>query len=223
MADRADDSATMTPEDAMRRMASVTSMTQGLRVRTEGLTIVIFAICMMASYLTILAPILAGGGGGGPGPGPGGGGPRPPPTAFFLSRFAPLVWYAIAALTTFGIWRGAALSFQTGLSSGRLLAVFVGWLLVFAALVTLLGFVEGSPREWHLLAWGVVIGLFATLNPLRFTKQGRVATGAIAVVALLAAAYAFTADLGGRDIGFLTGVAIGLPGLVGGLWLMYRG
>ena len=205
----------------MRTMANVTSITRGLRVRTEGLTIVIFALCMMASYLTIVAPILAGAGAPGPGPGPGG--HRPPPTQFFLSRAAPLVWYAIAAVTTIAIWRSAALSFQTGLSSGRLVAVFVGWLALFAVLVTVLGVIEGSPREWHLLAWGVVIGLFATLNPLRFTKQGRVAAGAIAAVALLTAAYAFTADLGGRDLGFLTGVAVGLPGLVGGLWLMFRG
>lgn len=228
--------ASMTPEEAVRTMASVTSMTKGLRVRTEGLTIVIFAICMLASYLTLLAPILFAGGDGGPGPR---GGfdfnnstfngtdfrdrPRPPPTQFFLSQYAPLVWYIIAAVTTIGIWRGASLSFQTGFSTPRIVAVFVGWLIVFAVLITILAGNRTTLHAWHLIAWGVVIGLFATLNPLRFTRPGRVAAGSMAIVALLAAVYAFTAALPARDIGFLTGVALGLPGLIGGLWLLYRG
>lgn len=221
MSDPRDESA-MTPEDALRRMASVTSMTQGLRVRVEGLTIVIFALCILASYLTIVVPILFGGAPPGPrGPGPGG---RPPPTSFFLSAYAPLVWYVIAVAITVGVWRMMSLSFQTGMSTPRLLGVFVAWLLIFVAAIVLLGFIEaGNPREWHLLAWALVIGLFAAVNPLRFSKPARVAAGVMALSALATFVYAWGADLGGRDVGFLTGAALGLPGLVTGLWLMYRG
>lgn len=211
----------MTPEDALRRMASVTSMTKGLRVRIEGLTIVIFALCIMASYLTIVVPILFG---GAPAPGPRGPGGRPPPTSFFLSAYAPLVWYVVAVAITIGLWRMMSLSFQTGVSTPRLVGVFVAWLLIFVAAIVLLGFIEaGNPREWHLLAWALVVGLFAGVNPLRFSNPARIATGIMAASALATFAYAWTADLTGRDVGFLTGVALGLPGLVTGLWLMYRG
>lgn len=242
--DRADrepaGAAGMSAEDALRKMAAVTANTRGLRVRTEGLTLVVFAICMMASYLTIVVHILFGGDTGGrPGfdgfngtfngtfDGRGPGGPRshgPPPTAFFLSAYAPLAWYVIAVVVTLAIWRSASLSFQTGVTTPRLLATFVGWMLIFVTVVVLLAYVEGgSPRSWHLLAWGVVIGLFAALNPLRFTTPGRVAAAVMGASALLTAAYAFAADLGPRDTGFLSGVALGVPGLVAGLWLMFRG
>lgn len=224
--------ASMTPEDALRTMASVTSHTKGLRVRTEGLTIVIFAICMMASYLTILAPILMGDASGpGPRPAPdfngtfGGRGPRgPPPSSFFLNAYAPLAWYVVAVVVTLAIWRSASLSFQTDMSTPRLLGVFVAWMLIFVTVVVLLTLVQGgNPRSWHLIAWGVVIGLFAALNPLRFTKHARVVTGVMAGIALATALYAFAADLGGREVGSLSGLALGVPGLVGGLWLMFRG
>jgi hypothetical protein len=236
----------MSAEDAMRKMAAVTSNTRGLRVRTEGLTLVVFAICMMASYLTIVVPILFGGEAPRPdfdgnatfnrtfndtfngtfegGRGGGGRSHGPPPTAFFLSAYAPLAWYVIAVVVTIAIWRSASLSFQTGVSTPRLLGVLVGWMLIFVTVVVLLAYVEGgSPRSWHLLAWGVVIGLFAALNPLRFTTPGRVAAAVVGASALLTAAYAYAVDLGPRDLGFLSGVALGVPGLVAGLWLMFRG
>lgn len=223
-----DDQRTMTPEDAMRTMASVTSMTRGLRVRVEGLTIVIFSLCILASYLTIVVPILFGGP-----PDPSrlngnntfaDGHPGSPPTAFFLSRYAPLAWYLIAVVTTVGLWRMMSLSFHTGMTTPRLLAVFVGWLAIFVSVTVLLAFIEaGNPRAWHLLAWAIVTALFAAANPLRFSQHARVATAIIAASALLAFVYALTNPLGRRDVGFLTGVALGLPGLVAGLWLMYRG
>lgn len=244
------DGSPMSAEDAMRTMANVTALTGGLRVRTEGLTIIIFAICMMASYLTLLVPILFAGSGGGGGDfaqrfnesanrsfngsfngtfngtrAPSGwGGGRPPPTAFFLSHYAPLLWYAIAVLVTTGIWRSAALSFQHGLSTPRLVATFIGWLAIFASFVFVLTYLQGgAPRSWHLIAWALVIGLFAMVDPLRFSKQGRMGAGVMAGCLLLTAVYAHTAGLGGRDIGFLSGVALGIPGLAVGLWLLFRG
>lgn len=237
MSTEPNDRRSMTPEDAMRTMASVTSMTSGLRVRVEGLTIVIFSLCILASYLTIVVPILVGFGGP---PDPSrfngtfngtfndtfrGDHPRgPPPTAFFLSRYAPLVWYLIAVVTTIGLWRMMSLNFQTGMTTPRLLAVFVGWLAIFVTVTVLLAFIEaGNPRSWHILAWAIVTGLFAAANPLRFSTHARIATAVIAASALLTFLYAWMNPLGGRDIGFLTGVALGLPGLVTGLWLMYRG
>ena len=238
MPDDPSDERAMTLEDAMRTMASVTGMTRGLRVRVEGLTLVIFALCIMASYLTIVVPILFSGGGGAPDPSrfngtfngtvnstfAGGRPPGSPPTAFFLSRYAPLVWYLIAVVTTVGLWRMMSLNFQTEMTTPRLVAVFVSWLAIFVTVTVLLAFLEaGNPRAWHLLAWAIVTGLFAAANPLRFSTQARVATAIIAASALSTFLYAVANDLGRRDIGFLTGVALGLPGLVTGLWLMYRG
>jgi hypothetical protein len=229
----------MTPEDALSRMANVTRMTRGLRVRTEGLTLFLFAICMMASYLTIVVPILFGHPGDrfghafdgsfnnstGPGPGPGGPGEHhPPPTQFFLLSFTPLLWFVIATLGAIAVWRSASLSFPTGLTTPRLLAVLVGWMALFVLVTVLLTFVQGgNPRSWHLVAWGFVFGLFALLNPLRFTTPGRLGAAATSVVAFLTALYAFVAHLEGRDVGFLTGLALGVPGIVAGLWLMFRG
>lgn len=234
MQERDEPARPMSAEDAMRTMATVTAHTRGLRVRTEGLTLVIFALCIMASYVNLAAPIL----GAGPGPdGPLHDGPdptsndtgprpmhRPPPTMFFLSRFAPLAWYAIAVVVTLAIWRSASLSFHTGLSTPRLLGVFVGWLGLFAGTLYVLAFLQGGdPRGWHLVAWGVVLGLFALLDPLRFQRPSRVVVGVMAVTAIAVALYAFAVDLRGHDVGFLSGLALGVPGLAGGLWLMYRG
>lgn len=225
----------MTPEAAMRRMAEVTSNTRSLRVRTEGLTLVVWGLVIAASYLTIIVPIVGGMGGGDPHP------PRdlgandsfnathdvrhgPPATAFFASRFAPLLWYVIGVVVTIAVWRSASLSFQTGVSTPRLVAVFAAWLVIFLVTVVLLTYVEGgNPRSWHLVGWSVVIGLLAALNPLRFTRPGRVAVAIVALVALATGIYAQLVDLGGRDVGFLSGVAIGAPALLTGLYLMFWG
>lgn len=214
--------AALSPEDALRTMARVTANTAALRVRTEGLTIVLWGIVMAASYLTIVVPILGGMGG----PGPGGPGPRgpPPSTSFFAQRYAPLAWYAVGFLVTLAIWRSASLSFQTGLTTPRLVATFAAWLALFLATVVLLTYVNGgNPRSWHLFGWAIVLGLLAALNPLRFTKRSRVAIGVVAASALATGAYAQLADLPGRDVGFLSGVALGVPALIAGLALMLRG
>lgn len=221
---REENGAPMTAEDAVRRMASVTAQTRGLRTRTEGLTLLVWGIVLAASYLTIIVPILGGGGGPEPRPpfDPKAGGP--PATMFFASRVAPLVWYGIGAVATIAIWHSASLSFQTGLSTPRLVAVFGAWIAVFLVTVILLAYVEGgNPRSWHLFGWAVVIGLLAAVNPLRFTPKGRAAAGVVAAVALAAGLYAQLVDLGGRDVGFLSGVALGAPAILAGLFLMFRG
>lgn len=226
----------MTPEDALARMASVTASTRGLRTRTEGLTFVIWGICMAASYLTIAVPILIGLGAGGPDPDGfnrglndtfGGHGPRsghrPGGTEFFASRFAPLAWYLIAVVVTTAIWRSASLSFHTGVTTPRLVAVLVGWMLIFLATTVLLTYIEGGrPRSWHLVGWGLVIGLFAASNPLRFTRESRVAATVVAAVVLLTAAYAYFSQFDPRDTSFLSGVGLGAPLLLTGLYLMFR-
>src|ERR1051325_134118 len=230
--------APMTPQDAMARMASVTSHTRGLRVRTEGLTLIVWAMCIAASYLTIVVPILAGGHFEPGGPGDRGfnstnnstspnrfadHGP-PPSTAFFAWRAAPLAWYVAAIVVTAAVWRSASLSFQTGMTTPRLVAVLVGWSLLFVLTVFTLSYIEKTnPRSWHLLAWALVLALFAILNPLRFTSHSRWAGGAVAAVVLATAAYAYVADLGPRDTSFLSGIAFGVPGLIAGLYLMLRG
>jgi len=225
----------MTPEDAMSRMASITSMTSGLRVRTEGLTLVVWALCLAASYLTIAVPILNGG--GPPGEhfnGTANGsfngtferhGPRDPPsTLFFLSRFAPLIWFVIATVVTIAIWRSASLSFRTGMSTPRIVGVLVGWLALFVVATIVLTYSEnGRPQASHIAAWTVVAGLFAALNPLRFTRKGRLAVAGVTLALAVASLYAYFAHLGPRDASFLSGVGLGLPTLVAGLYLMFRG
>lgn len=235
-----EDDATMTPEEAMRKMAHVTANTRALRIRTEGLTLVVWAIIMAAAYLTIVGPIGFGGGGGEFRPPPNGafnatfgnrtfdpsrfGGPGGPGRSIFLSRFAPVVWYGIGAVVTAGIWRSASLSFQTGVSTRRILLVFGGWIAVFLAATVYLTYFEASaPRSWHLVAWGSVFGLFAVTNPLRFSGQGRMVAGVMAASALAFFLYAHFAGLGPRDTGYLTALALSVPGLAGGLWLLFRG
>jgi hypothetical protein len=228
----------MPPEEALSRMANVTQMIGGLRVRMEGLTLVIWAICMAASYLTIAVPIVGGRAPGrrppfngtfngsfngtfnGTGPGPRG----PPPTEFFNSAFAPLVWFAIAAVVTIVLWRAMSLSLQTGVSTPRLVLVLFGWLIIFVVVTVLLTFVEGgNPRAWHLTAWALVLGLFAALNPLRFSKRSRWAVAVVVLVVAASSVYALTADLDPRDTTFLSGLVIGLPTLLAGLYVMLTG
>lgn len=234
------DADAFSPQDALARMAAVTHHNKGLRVRTEGITILLFAVCIMASYLTIAVPFLGGGGHGGGGdhgafdrldpvangsfnatarPERG-----PPPTQFFLSAYAPLAWYVVAALGTIGIWRSAAVSFPTGFSTPKLVALMVGWIALFVAMTVTLAFVRSSdPQAWHLIAWAVVLALFVAFNPMAFTPKGRAAVGVMALLAAAGAAYGFLANLDGRDLSFLTGMALGLPGVVAGLWLLYQG
>jgi len=229
---------TMTPEEAMQKMATVTSNTRALRVRTEGLTIAVWGLIMAASYLTIIVPLIGGGGPGGPGGQPpnfdpnttfngtrvGFRGDGPPATVFFASRLAPLVWYGIGVIFTLGIWKSASLSFQTGLTTPRLLIVFGGWLGIFVITIVVFSYVEGgNPRSWHLFGWAVVIGLLALLNPLRFTKPSRIAFTIIALVALATGIYAQVANLRRGDIGLLSGIALGAPALAAGLYLLFRG
>lgn len=229
----------MTPEDAVSRMASITAMTSGLRVRTEGLTLVVWALCLAASYLTIAVPILNGGTlvdhafnasengsfNGSPGDHFERHGPRDPPsTLFFLSRFAPLIWFVIATVVTIAIWRSASLSFRTGMSTPRIVGVLVGWLALFVVVTIVLTYSEnGRPQASHIAAWTVVAGLFAALNPLRFTRKGRLAVAGVTLVLAATSLYAYFAHLGPRDASFLSGVGLGLPTLVAGLYLMFRG
>jgi hypothetical protein len=227
----------MPPSEAMAAMAEATRLTGSLRVRLEGMTLVIWAICMAASYLTIVVPILGGG------RGERGFGQRPPfnesfngtfngsfaqhgppPTAFFNSSWAPLVWFLIAALVTIVLWRTMSVSFQTGVSTPRIAAVIVGWLLIFVVTVVLLTYVENeNPRAWHLLAWAIVLGLLAALNPLRFAKRTRWAITAVTVVVALSSLYALVGNLEPRDTSFLSGLVIGLPMLIAGLYVMMTG
>lgn len=228
----------MSPQAAIARMAAVTSNVHSLRVRTEGLTLVVWALCMAASYLTIALPFV---GGGAPHHDPDGafnasihetyrpGEPRfeggtAPLTVFFASRLAPLLWFAVATVVTVAIWRSAALDFQTRVTTPRVLAVAVSWLAILMITTVIITYVEGGrPRGWHLAGWSVVFGLFSLLNPLHFTDRGRVAAGVVAGVVLAGAAYAYVAGLGARDASFASGLFLGVPGLAAGLWLMYRG
>jgi hypothetical protein len=100
----------------------------------------------------------------------------------------------------------------------------VGWLVTFLLTSVVLTYIEGPrPRGWHLAGWAIVFGLFAALNPLRFTRRGRMATAVVAGLVLAGAAYASFAHLGARDASFLSGVVLGVPSLVAGLYLMFRG
>lgn len=222
----------MQPSEALAAMANVTRLTGALRLRLEGLTLVIWGLCMSAAYLTLAVPILGGGRRGGepfPRPPPGNGTLEghlagPPPTAFFFNALAPLVWFALAAIITIVLWRTMSISFQTGVTTPRILGTMVAWLLTFVVVSVLLTYVEGgNPRAWHLLVWALVMGLFALLNPLRFGARSRWAGAAVAGVMLVAGAYALVANLDGRDTTFLTGLATGLPMLVAGLYLMVKG
>lgn len=223
----------MSTEEALGRIAGITEKTHALRVRTEGLTIALWAICLAASYLTIVVPLFFGRGpdldagrfprnfsGNFTGNFTG----RPPRDFLFFNPFAPLAWFLIAMVMTIGVWRSASLSFNTGLSTPRVAFVLVAWLALFLAAAFTLGYLErGNPRAWHLVAWGAVVLVFALLNPLRFTRKGRWAVGAASLVTLLAGAYALVASLDPRETGFLSGLSLGLPLLLAGLWLMFFG
>lgn len=211
--DRGTADAAMSTEEALNRMAEVTELTRGLRTRTEGLTLVLWGICMAASYLTLGAPFLYGG-------------PRhrPDEHMFLITRAAPLVWFLIALVTTLGLWRSAALSIKTGLTTPKLLTFFLGWIGLFIVTTVAFTFIEGgSPRAWHLAGWGIVIGLFALLNPLGFTPQGRVASGIAGLVILTLAGYGYAAGLFGPQGQLLTGAGLGAPLLAAGLYLLFRG
>lgn len=215
------DEETMTPEMALARMAAVTTHTRSLRVRTEGLTIAVWGLIMAASYLTIVIPIV---GGLLPPRGPGEPSGPPPEMVFLATRLAPLAWFAVGVLFTTAIWKSASLTFQTGLSTPHLVGVFIGWLALFALTVLVLVFAAAeNPRSWHLVGWGVVIGLLALLNPLRFTSASRTAIALVAATALLTGVYAQAVDLPARDVGVLAGIALGAPALATGLTLMIRG
>lgn len=213
----------MRPDEALATMANMTRLTGALRARMEGLTLVIWGICMAASYLTIAVPILGGRERRPPfndslnGTFPHRAGP--PPTEFFFNGLAPLVWFLIAAVVIIVLWRSMSLSFQTGVATERVVLVF-GLILIVAAAGLTIDRVAGAPAGWHLLVWALVTAIFAFLNPLRFHPRSRWAVAAAAVVILLAGAYALVARLDPRDTTFLSGLALGLPMLVAGLYLM---
>jgi len=223
----------MSTEEALGRIAGITEKTHALRVRTEGLTIALWAICLAASYLTIVVPLFFGRapdfdgrefGRNLSGNFTGNFTGRPPRDFLFFNPFAPIAWFLVAMVMTIGVWRSASLSFQTGITTPRLVLVLVGWLALLVATTVTLSFLERSnPRAWHLVAWGAVVLLFALLNPLRFTRKSRWAVGAAAAATLLASAYALAASLDPRETGFLSGLALGVPLLLAGLWLMFFG
>jgi hypothetical protein len=100
----------------------------------------------------------------------------------------------------------------------------VGWLVVFLVSAIVLAFVEGgNPRAEHILAWGVVVGLFAATNPLRFTPRGRWAAGISAFVIFAIGVFALLAHWDIRDISILSGIGLGGPLLLAGLYLMFVG
>ncbi|MHB8584969.1 MAG: hypothetical protein ACYDDF_03935 [Thermoplasmatota archaeon] len=226
-----EDAPAMTTRDALVRIATTTEHVQGLRIRTEGLTLFIFSVCVLASYLTITAPLIYAFSPGknlifiSNGQGNFSSGGHSIPFALqVMAVYGPLLWYVIAVAGIIGVWRGAALSFHTGISTPRLLTVFVGWLVAFAIFTVLAVYVDASnPRPWHLDAWTLILGLFAILNPLRFTSQGRAVAAGMTGVALITALYASLNDFPGVVVGFLAGGAVGIPGLIGGLWLIYGG
>lgn len=227
MAPERDTPSDMSPEDALARMASVTASARGLRTRTEGLTLAIWAICLAASYLTLVVPLFFGGRPEferGNLTGNFTAGSRPEHTRFVFAPLAPLAWYLVALVMTIGVWRGASLSFQTGFTTPYLVMVMVGWLVVFLASAVVLAFIEGgNPRAEHILAWGVVVGLFAAFNPLRFTPRGRWAAGLSAFVILAVGVFALLAHWDPRDISILSGLGLGGPLLLAGLYLMFVG
>jgi hypothetical protein len=221
----------MSTEEALGRIAGITEKTHALRVRTEGLTLALWAVCMAASYLTIVVPLFVGrppdfeqarrnfsGNFSGNFTG------RPPRDFLFFNPFAPLAWFLIASVMTVGVWRSASLSFQTGITTPRLVAVLVSWLVLLLVTTVTLSYIQrNNLRGWHLLAWAVVLVLFALLNPLRFTRKSRVAVGVASLVTLAASVYALSAGLDPRELGFFSGLALGVPLLLSGLYLMFFG
>jgi hypothetical protein len=202
----------MSTEEALDRIERITEKTQPLRVRTEGLTFVIWGICVAASYLTTGASLALGAR------------RDVSPLGFFVGDLFPLFWFVVALLTTIGLWRSAALGFQPGLPTPRIVLFFAGWLvLVFATIVVLTYLEANHPQPWHIVGWAVLMALFAVFDPLRFTAKGRWAAAFVAVVALAAAAYGFASPLHRAETSLLTGLGLGIPMLAAGLVLLYRG
>jgi hypothetical protein len=193
---------------ALRNISTATDLTASLRSRTEGLTWVLWGFAAMGQYVTFA---LNGG-------------------SEAASRAVPgapalvLAWSLAALLATVGLWRSAALSFTTGMSTRRTTAFFVAWLALFFVFALAFSLVGGTSRaDATVAAWGILLVGFALFDPLRFTGGGRWVAAAGGVLGLLAALAIWRFALAGAAALLLSGAALGGALMAGGLVMLFRG
>lgn len=197
-----------TPADALKEIAGVTGKQASLRSRIEGMTWVLWGLVVALQAMTLGALADAA------------------PAATFAERhfeaLASHAWVLVAVVASVGIWRAAAVNFDPCISRKRALAFFIGWPVLFAiASYAVAGFGGGAFR--FAVVSAVLLAAFALVNPVRYTPRGRVTAGALAVAAAGVAAVVWLYGEPGYAWFALTGTAIGLSWVFGGLYALYRG
>lgn len=195
---------TLTTQDAARAVAVAARYEDALVQRTEGLTGMAWAPVGPGIYLTYAyAETLAGF----------------PPWGFSLLW---IPWVLAGGLTTFALWRSAALSAPRM----RDPLTPLGYLWRFLAFIGGISavFAVWNPQHYGapLVVIGVMYLLYAILDPYRSSGRGRRVMGVCGAILVAASAAAFA--LPHSPVGFAGAVlASGLAPLAAGLWQTLRG
>lgn len=194
-------------EEALASIAGVAQLRSSLRSRFEGMTWILWGLVAALQSMTwgFIEQASA--------------------SASMADRHATAIvahlWVAVGIAASIGVWRAAAVSFDPGVSRARALAFFVGWPALFAAVSYLVSGWGGGAFRFAIVT-GVLLALFALVDPVRYTPRGRWTAAALAVAAFAIAAVVVPYGESGHWFA-IAGTLIGLTWVGAGLDALYRG
>lgn len=219
----------LTPLQALEEVRGALRVEESLRSRTEGLTWIVWGLVSAATFLTFEAVTSLYYGN----------------TPFaqdvpYEEQRAPwwtgglwVPWLLIGILTTYALWRSAALASPAVAERGpRHLVVLVGWVAAVAAgwTLALLALPDANVSTFPVLGLGTAWIFLGALNLYRGSRRGRlVATAIGAAIFLLGFVMAATVsphasvDRSAAVVGLFGAVVTGLVPFAGGLWQTLRG
>lgn len=197
----------LTPAEALAQIANVASKQEALHSRFEGIAWVLWGLVVALQAMTLgflnLVDI------------------QDDSVRHILGVVAHL-WIIVGILASVGVWRAAAVNFGPGISRRRALGFFIALPATIHFLSFLISQATHGVAAFSLVAAGV-LGLFALLNPVRFTKSGRITAAILATISALVGALLIVTDSTGDQWYALAGTCIGLSWILAGLIALYQG
>lgn len=197
----------LTPSEALQQIAGVASKQAALRSRFEGIAWVLWGLVVALQAMTLgflnLADIQDDG------------------VRHALGIVAHL-WILVGILASVGVWRAAAVNFEPDVSRRRALGFFIALPATLHLLSYLLSQATHGVATFSLVA-ACLLGLFALLNPVRFTTSGRTTAAVLATIAAGVGAILIATESTGDQWYAIAGTAIGLSWIIAGMIALYQG